>query len=103
MTTTNDGASDASDASYQERLGQTLRRRDPAALRSFLVAQAQTFGDERQVHAIEAQSDAELEVIMHRMILARTDLADMHPASRSALGMDPAQPKRSSPSQRRRR
>ena len=99
---TSDSA-DRGDSAYQEQLGQILRLRDLSALRSFLVQQAGAFGDDGQVQAINAQSDAELEIIMHRMILARTDLMDLHPASRAALGMDPASDRRGPRPQRRRR
>jgi hypothetical protein len=78
------------DRNYQERLGATLRLQDKDALRAFLIEQARTFGGERQVEAVSNQSDAELELLMHRMILARPDLADLHPASRLVLGMEPA-------------
>jgi hypothetical protein len=94
---------DRGDNAYQEQLGQILRLRDPSALRSFLVQQATTFGDDGQVQAIKAQSDEELEIIMHRMILARTDLIDLHPASQVALGMDPASKRPGPRPQRRRR
>jgi hypothetical protein len=97
-----EGATDRGDASYQTRLGATLRLRDVAALREFLTEQARTFGDDRQVEALASQSDADLEPLMHRMILARADLADLHAASRAALGMDPALKKRSSRQPRRR-
>jgi hypothetical protein len=93
---------DRGDTVYQKRLGQILRLRDPSALRSFLVEQARMYGDDGQVHTIEAQSDAALEMIMHRMILARTDLFDLHRASQAALGMHPA-PQGTDPRPRRRR
>jgi len=89
------------DRNYQERLGATLRLRNKDALRAFLIEQAQTFGDERQVEAVSNQSDGDLELLMHRMILARPDLADLHPASREALGMEPATEQRKSPRRRR--
>jgi len=94
---------DSGDSTYQQQLGRILRLRDPSALRSFLVQQAGTFGDDSQVQAINAQSDTELEVIMHRMILARTDLGDLHAASQAALGMDPATERQGPRPQRRRR
>ena len=74
------------DQDYVQRLGQVLRQRDVEALRAFLEDQAGRYGDERQVEAIRAQSDAELEQILHRMILARPDLADLHPESQRQLG-----------------
>ena len=78
--------------SYRDALGATLRRRDPRALRLFLVHNAQRFGDERQARELEAKPQHELEGLMHRMILARPDLQDLHPASRAWLtqrGQDP--------------
>lgn len=71
----------ADDRAYATQLGEVLRRRDVAALRAFLEAQAGRYGDERQVEAIRAQTDAELELLLHRMTLARPDLADLHAAS----------------------
>ncbi|HEY8477045.1 MAG TPA: hypothetical protein VIN09_09305 [Chloroflexota bacterium] len=73
------------DAEYVKQLGAVLRQRDVVALRTFLLASARRFGDERQVAEIEAKSDAELEETMHRMILARPDLKDLHAASRRWL------------------
>jgi hypothetical protein len=68
----------ADDRAYAAQLGDVLRQRDIWALRAFLEAQAGRYGDERQVEAIRAQSDAELEVLLHRMTLARNDLQDLH-------------------------
>jgi hypothetical protein len=77
--------------SYAARLGAVLRRRDAAALRQFLLESAQRFGDERQVADVEGKSDAEMDELLHRMIIARPDLQDLHRASREWLfrqGMD---------------
>ena len=71
--------------SYRDELGATLRRRDPRALQLFLVHNARRFGDERQARELEARSGDELEELMHRMILARADLQDLHPASQAWL------------------
>jgi hypothetical protein len=71
--------------SYVAQLGSVLRRRDPEALRAFLVASATRFGDERQVAEVEAKSPAELEELLHRMIVARPDMKDLHRASREWL------------------
>jgi hypothetical protein len=71
----------ADDRSYGAQLGAVLRQRDVPALRAFLEAQAGRYGDERQVEAIRAQTDAELEVLLHRMIVARPDLGDLHAES----------------------
>jgi hypothetical protein len=62
-----------------------LRQRSPEALRGFLVANARRFGDERQVADIDGQSADEIEALMHRMTLARSDLAEFHTSSRAWL------------------
>jgi len=62
-----------------------LRTRDPLALRRFLVASAERFGDQRQVDDVQAKSDAEMEELLHRMIVSRPDLDDLHRASREWL------------------
>jgi len=83
----------AGDSSYVERLGEVLRQRDVAALRAFLVDQAARFGDERQVESIRQQSDQELEILLHRMIVARPDLGALHAESQRFLaevGLGPA-------------
>ena len=73
------------DESYQELLGQVLRRRDPAALRSFLEENAARYGDAAQVNAVRSQGDEEIEALLHRMILTRLDLQDLHAESRRWL------------------
>jgi hypothetical protein len=75
----------AGDRNYGHRLGEVLRRRDPIALREFLAEQARRFGDERQVADITGKDVAELERLLHRMIVARPDLADLHAASKRWL------------------
>ncbi|HZO25250.1 MAG TPA: hypothetical protein VFH48_04565 [Chloroflexota bacterium] len=75
----------ADDRSYVAQLGEALRRRDVAVLRAFLEAQAGRYGDERQVEAIRAQSDAEIEALLHRMIVSRPDLAALHAESQRWL------------------
>ena len=75
----------AGDRDYVQQLGDVLRRRDAGALRAFLAAQAGRYGDDRQVAAIERQSDDELTTLLHRMILARGDLADLHAESQCWL------------------
>ncbi len=67
------------DERYVAELGRVLRTGKPAALKIFLLDRARQYGDDRQVAAIEAKDRAELEALMHRMILARPDLADLHP------------------------
>ncbi|HYU20114.1 MAG TPA: hypothetical protein VEQ11_15610 [Chloroflexota bacterium] len=73
------------DREYVDRLGRVLHRRNPAALADFLSAGAARYGDERQVADIRAKSAAELEELLHRMILARPDLADLHAESKRWL------------------
>ena len=71
--------------SYAERLGEVLRRRDAGQLRAFLVENARRFGDQRQVADVEGKSTADMEELMHRMILARTDLKEFHGESQRWL------------------
>lgn len=71
--------------SYVTRLGSVLRQRDPTALREFLLSSAAQFGDDRQVADVEAKSDEEMVELLHRMIVARPDLSDLHRASREWL------------------
>jgi hypothetical protein len=69
--------------SYVTQLGAVLRRRDPQRLRQFLLDSARRFGDDKQVADVEGKTPGELEELLHRMILARPDLKDLHPASRA--------------------
>jgi hypothetical protein len=62
-----------------------LRQRDATALRAFLVQAAERFGDERQVADVRDKSDAEMEELLHRMIISRPDLNDLQRASREWL------------------
>jgi hypothetical protein len=71
--------------SYAAQLGAVLRRRDAGALKSFLLESAERFGDARQVAEVEAKSDAEMDELLHRMIVARPDLIDLHRSSREWL------------------
>jgi hypothetical protein len=73
------------DQEYTEQLGAVLQRRDPEALRSFLVESAQRFGDAAQVAQITQQPAAALEMMMHRMIVSRLDLAALHADSQQWL------------------
>ena len=86
----------AGDRDYVQLLGIVLRRRDATALRSFLIEQAARYGDDRQVAAIEQQSEDDLTTLIHRMILARGDLADLHAESQRWLaehgGLAPGAP-----------
>ena len=75
----------SADQSYKARLGEVLRRRDPAALHLFLRQSAAGYGDERQVSEVEERSHLEMEELMHRMILARPDLSELHAESQAWL------------------
>jgi hypothetical protein len=78
--------------SYVSQLGAVLRQRDPAALRSFLLGSAARFGDAGQIADVESKSDDEMEELLHRMIVSRPDLQDLHRDSRAWLfkhGVDP--------------
>ncbi|HZU06612.1 MAG TPA: hypothetical protein VFB73_11620 [Chloroflexota bacterium] len=70
---------------YVQELGAVLRRRDPLALQAFLVASARRFGNEREASELERRSPAEMELLLHRMILARPDLRDLHADSQRWL------------------
>ena len=71
--------------SYAAQLGSVLRRRDVEALRAFLLQSAARFGDMKQVLDVQGKSDDEMEELLHRMIVARPDLEDLHRASREWL------------------
>jgi len=71
--------------SYVTQLGSVLRKRDAVALRTFLLQSAARFGDTQQVADVEGKSADELEELLHRMIVARPDLEDLHRASREWL------------------
>ncbi len=71
--------------SYATQLGGVLRRRDRAALRTFLVQSASRYGDMKQVLDVQRKSEDEMEELLHRMIVARPDLEDLHRASREWL------------------
>jgi hypothetical protein len=71
--------------SYVTQLGNVLRRRDVGVLREFLLRSAERFGDSRQVADVQAKSPEEMEELLHRMIVARPDLKDLHRASREWL------------------
>ena len=71
--------------SYPAQLGAVLRQRNPEALRRFLVESASRFGDSRQVADVTDKSADEMEELLHRMIVARADLSDLHRASREWL------------------
>ena len=71
--------------SYAAQLGGVLRRRDAVALRQFLLDAALRFGDARQVADVQSKSDAEMQELLHRMIVSRPDLKDLHRDSREWL------------------
>jgi hypothetical protein len=71
--------------SYAAQLASVLRKRDVTALRAFLLKSAERFGDTKQVADVQQKSADELEELLHRMILARSDLQDLHRASREWL------------------
>ncbi|MFN8525748.1 MAG: hypothetical protein U0821_21830 [Chloroflexota bacterium] len=73
------------DGEYAARLGEILRGRNTSSLKRFLLDQARRFGDERQVDEVEERTAAEMEELMHRMIVARPDLSDLHRASKQWL------------------
>jgi hypothetical protein len=78
--------------SYAAQLGSVLRQRDPAALREFLMRSAERFGDAAQVAEVRRKPEADMQELLHRMIVARPDLKDLHRASREWLfrhGVDP--------------
>ena len=82
-----------SDQAYKAQLGLILRQLNPDALHLFLRQSAAGYGDARQVAEVEGRSHAEMEELMHRMILVRSDLSDLHAASRAWLAVhSPGQP-----------
>jgi hypothetical protein len=73
------------DASYVQQMAAVLRKRDVAALREFLVTAANERNDAGEVAEIQGIPEADLEARMHKMIMARKDLSDMHDESRKWL------------------
>lgn len=76
---------DSGDSSYRVRLADVLRRQDVRVLRAFLADNARRFGGLAHIEEVEGQSDEEIEELMHRMIIARPDLSDLHRSSREWL------------------
>ena len=74
-----------SDLDYVGQLGAILRQQDPEGVRAFLVSRAADYGDENQAAELRAESRDDITVLMHRMTLARSDLEDLHTASRAWL------------------
>jgi hypothetical protein len=73
------------DSSYVREMGSVLRRKDVAALRDFLARSAEERNDEGEAAEIRGIPDADLEARMHKMIMARKDLEDLHAGSREWL------------------
>ncbi|MDO8683130.1 MAG: hypothetical protein Q7N50_06580 [Armatimonadota bacterium] len=73
------------DASYVQQMGRVLRKRDVAALRDFLIQAAMERNDPSEAEEIKGIPEADLEVRMHKMIMARKDLHDLHEESRKWL------------------
>jgi hypothetical protein len=80
------------DRDYVRRLGEVLATRNPEHLKSFLEASARRYGDQRQVDDVLSLSPAQIRELMHRMILARGDLARFHAESRNWLQVKQAEP-----------
>ncbi len=72
------------DAGYVKRLAYVLRKRDVEELREFLRHEANLREPER-AGEIDEIAGHDLEVRMHKMILSRGDLADMHADARRWL------------------
>ena len=72
------------DAGYVQRLTYVLRKRDVDELRKFLKHEAAAREPER-IAEVEAIPDHDLEMRMHKMILARPDLGDLHADARRWL------------------
>lgn len=73
-----------SDAKYVQRLSSVLRKRDVEELRDFLKQEAAQ-RDPEHVAEVDAIPNHDLETRMHKMILARPDLADLHADARRWL------------------
>jgi hypothetical protein len=73
------------DSSYVQQMGRVLRTKDVNALREFLVKSANDRNDSGEAAELEGIPQADLESRMHKMIMARADLAGMHDSSREWL------------------
>ena len=71
--------------SYASQLADVLRSRDPEKLRAFLLDSARRFGDDRQVAEVQEKGPEEMEELLHRMIVARRDLPNLHRESAAWL------------------
>ena len=72
------------DTNYTQKLVDTLRTKDPVKLRDFLRRSAEERDPER-VHEIDTIPEDKMVVRMHKMIIARRELADLHAESRAWL------------------
>lgn len=73
------------DAAYVANMRDVLRKRDVSALREFLVRSATVRKEPEEAAQLESLSHDALEARMHKMIMARMDLADLHDESRKWL------------------
>ena len=69
------------DQSYVHEMGRVLRDRNLEALRQFLARSAQERNDPGEATEIQGIPAADLEARMHKMIMARPDLQDLHDES----------------------
>jgi len=90
----------STDGAYVEQLGAVLRTGDPEQLRAFLADNARRYGDDAQVEQITHQSAGELEGLMHRMILSRSDLSNLHEGSRQWLARNGVRVPKAAPDRR---
>ena len=72
------------DVAYVKGLLTILKKHDVDALRDFLAEEARARDPEMEKE-IESISDEELEIRMHKMILARPELGEIHAGSRRWL------------------
>ena len=73
-----------SDTAYVRGLLNVLRKRDVDALRGFLIEEAE-LRDPSRVAEIQSIGDDNLEARMYKMILARTELGELHADARRWL------------------
>ena len=73
------------DIVYVRQMGGVLRKNDVAALRDFLAASAEERNDPGEAMEIRGIPEADMEARMHKMIVARKDLEDIHAESREWL------------------
>jgi hypothetical protein len=73
------------DSTYVKQMASVLRKKDVAALRDFLARSAEERNDDGEAAEIRGIPEADLEARMHKMIVARKDLVDLHDESREWL------------------